>query len=231
MIGRQGESMGVGIGDDGRQFTPLKLKQGGWAHGAKQVVIDAGTARKYDFAVGDTIRIAGARPRPAYTVQGVATFGSIDNLGGTSLAVFDVKTAQTIFDKEGAVRQRLRQGRRRRLAGAVTKDIKPLLGKGLVVKTGDAAAAADAKNVNDGLKFMTYFLLGFGGIALFVGAFVILNTLSITVAQRSREFATLRTLGASRRQVMRSVVVEGLVVGIARLGPRARCSGWASPRA
>ena len=59
-----------------------------------------------------------------------------------------------------------------------------------------------------------YFLLGFGGIALLVGAFVIFNTLSITVAQRTREFATLRTLGASRKQVMRSVVLEGLVIGL-----------------
>jgi putative ABC transport system permease protein len=96
----------------------------------------------------------------------------------------------------------------------VTKDIKPLLAKGLVVQTGDEQAKADAKETSESLKFITYFLLGFGGIALFVGAFVILNTLSITVAQRSREFATLRTLGGSRRQVMRSVVVEGLVVGI-----------------
>ena len=105
---------------------------------------------------------------------------------------------------------------------ALTREIKPLLPETAEVKTGDAQAAADSKDTNESLKFITYFLLGFGGIALFVGAFVILNTLSITVAQRSREFATLRTLGASRRQVMRSVVLEGLVVGLARLGARAR---------
>ena len=64
------------------------------------------------------------------------------------------------------------------------------------------------------MAFIRYFLLGFGAIALFVGAFVIFNTLSITVAQRTREFATLRTLGASRKQVMRSVVIEGLVIGL-----------------
>ena len=64
------------------------------------------------------------------------------------------------------------------------------------------------------MNAIRYFLLGFGGIALFVGAFVIFNTLSITVAQRTREFATLRTLGASRKQVMRSVVIEGLVIGL-----------------
>jgi putative ABC transport system permease protein len=214
MIGRQGESMGIGVGDDGRQFTPLKLKQGGWAHGAKQVVLDAGTARKYDFAVGDKIKIAGNGPAQDYTVQGVATFGSIDNLGGTSLAIFDVGTAQALFDKAGQFDSVSVKAKDGSSPEAVTKDIKPLLAKGLVVQTGDAQAKADAKDTNESLKFITYFLLGFGGIALFVGAFVILNTLSITVAQRSREFATLRTLGASRRQVMRSVIIEGLIVGL-----------------
>jgi putative ABC transport system permease protein len=214
IIGRQGESMGIGISDDGRRFSPLKLKQGAWAHGAQQVVIDAGTARKYDFGVGEEIKVAGDGPAKAYTITGVATFGSIDNLGGTSLAIFDVKTAQALFDKAGEFDSVSVKAKDGVAPAAVTKAIKPLLTKGLVVKTGDAQAAADAKETNESLKFITYFLLGFGGIALFVGAFVILNTLSITVAQRSREFATLRTLGASRRQVMRSVVIEGLIVGL-----------------
>ena len=76
MIGRQGESMGIGVGDDGRQFTPLKLKQGGWAHGAKQVVLDAGTARKYDFAVGDKSD-RGHGPAQVHG-PGRRPFGSID---------------------------------------------------------------------------------------------------------------------------------------------------------
>ncbi len=80
--------------------------------------------------------------------------------------------------------------------------------------TGAEQAKASAKDVADFTKFLQYFLLAFGAVALFVGAFVIFNTLSITVAQRTRELATLRTLGASRRQVRRSVLVEGLVLGI-----------------
>ena len=68
--------------------------------------------------------------------------------------------------------------------------------------------------MQEGLNFIKYFLLGFGGIALFVGSFVIANTLAITVAQRMRELATLRTLGASRRQVLGSVILESLVVGL-----------------
>ena len=93
--------------------------------------------------------------------------------------------------------------------------IKPLVGSDLEVKDSKVAAKDSAENINDGLKTIRLVLLGFGGIALLVGAFVIFNTLSITVAQRTREFATLRTLGASRKQVKRSVVLEGLVIGLA----------------
>ena len=82
------------------------------------------------------------------------------------------------------------------------------------MKTAEAQASADSKETQDGLSFIKYFLLGFGGIALFVGSFVIANTLAITVAQRMRELATLRTLGASRRQVLGSVVLESVVIGL-----------------
>ena len=78
------------------------------------------------------------------------------------------------------------------------------------VKTAAAQASADSEETQEGLNFIKYFLLGFGGIALFVGSFVIANTLAITVAQRMRELATLRTLGASRRQVLGSVSRVGV---------------------
>ena len=92
--------------------------------------------------------------------------------------------------------------------------MRPLLPASLQVRDSAKEAEIQAEETNQGLSFIRYFLLGFGAIALFVGAFVIFNTFSITVAQRTREFATLRTLGASRRQVMRSVVLEGLMVGL-----------------
>jgi putative ABC transport system permease protein len=94
------------------------------------------------------------------------------------------------------------------------RQIRPLLSETTQVKTAAAQASADSKDTQDGLSFTKYFLLGFGGIALFVGSFVIANTLAITVAQRMRELATLRTLGASRRQVLGSVVLESVAVGI-----------------
>ena len=92
--------------------------------------------------------------------------------------------------------------------------IRPLLSETTQVKTAAAQAAADSKETQAGLNVFKYFLLGFGGIALFVGSFVIANTLAITVAQRMRELATLRTLGASRRQVLGSVVLESVTIGV-----------------
>ncbi|HKG65754.1 MAG TPA: FtsX-like permease family protein, partial [Solirubrobacteraceae bacterium] len=92
--------------------------------------------------------------------------------------------------------------------------VEPLVPSSLQVADAKAQAASDAEETNQGMDFIRYFFLGFGAIALFVGSFVIFNTLSITVAQRTREFATLRTLGASRKQVMRSVIVEGFAIGL-----------------
>ena len=103
-------------------------------------------------------------------------------------------------------------------------EIRPILPPTAQVTSAEQQAKKDAKDTNSFLSFLQYFLLAFGGVALFVGAFVIANTLSITIAQRTREFATLRTLGASRRQVLGSVFLEALVIGTARLdrGPLPR---------
>jgi putative ABC transport system permease protein len=213
-IGRQGETLGVGVDRDGLQFTPLKLTQGAWADGPREIVLDAGTASKEHYKVGDKIGVAATGPAEQYRVTGVARYGSVDSLGGASLAIFDLKTAQTLFEKEGRFDSISVKAKDGVSPTALVKQITPLVPRDAEVKTGGAQAKADAKDTNDGLKFITYMLLGFGFLALFVGAFVIVNTLSITVAQRSREFATLRTLGASRRQVLRSVVLEGLIVGL-----------------
>ena len=178
-------------------------------------MLDAGTACKHGFAVGDTIQAppAPARRSPTRSPASPATARSTRSAAprwrsSTSRRPRRCSTRRAPYD---SISVKAKDGVS---PAALTQEIKPLLPASAEVKTGDAQAAADSKDTNESLKFITYFLLGFGGIALFVGAFVILNTLSITVAQRSREFATLRTLGASRRQVMRSVVLEGLIVGI-----------------
>src|SRR5262249_12624650 len=92
--------------------------------------------------------------------------------------------------------------------------IKPLLPPVAEVRTSSQQASHNAAQITGGTSLIRDILLAFGGIALFVGAFVIFNTISITIAQRTRELATLRTLGASRRQVRRSVMLESFVIGL-----------------
>jgi putative ABC transport system permease protein len=222
LIGRDGKALAtggapaLGLGYDAAlpQFSPLNLKSGSWPGGPSEVVIDAGTAASEKFAVGDPIRVQALGVRRSYRVAGIATFGDVDSLGGATLAVFDMRTAQTVLDKEGVYDAISIAAKEGTSPAQLVAAVQPLLPAQLAVQDSKKQAAEDSKETSEGLSFIRYFLLGFGGIALFVGAFVIFNTLSITVAQRTREFATLRTLGASRRQVLRSVIVEGLVIGL-----------------
>jgi putative ABC transport system permease protein len=222
ILGRDGKELGsgdaptFGLGNDASQpqFSPLKLKTGQFAQGPKQVVIDAGTAAAAKFKVGDSIQVSTLGQKRRYEVTGIATFGDVDSLGGATMAVWDLPTAQTLLHKQGRFDGISIAAKEGTSPSDLVSAVQPLVPASLAVKSSAAQAAADAEETNGILKFVRYFLLGFGFLALFVGAFVIFNTLSITVAQRTREFATLRTLGASRKQVMRSVVLEGLVIGL-----------------
>ncbi len=123
-------------------------------------------------------------------------------------------TAQKLLDREGkldAVQAAAADGT---TPEQLTERIRSELGSDVTVRTGVEEADEQSSEIATFTTIIRYFLLSFAGIALFVGAFVIFNTLSITVAQRTREFATLRTLGASRRQVLRSVILEALVIGL-----------------
>ena len=135
-------------------------------------------------------------------------------MGGITVSVFDLETAQRLFKKEGKF-DLISVGAEEGVTEAeLASQIEPLLSETMQVKTAAAQASDDSADTQEGLNIIKYFLLGFGGIALFVGSFVIANTLAITVAQRMRELATLRTLGASRRQVLGSVILESLAIGL-----------------
>jgi putative ABC transport system permease protein len=207
-------TLGFGIDTTFERFNPLVLTAGDWADGPDEVVIDAGTAAEYGFDVGDTIEIRGRGALEPFQVVGIARFGSVDNLGGATAAYFDLPTAQRVFDKTGEL-----DGIQIATAAGVapedlTAALSDILPENVEAKTSAAQAEEDQADVTEFTSFIRYFLLAFGGIALFVGAFVIFNTLSITVAQRTREFATLRTIGASRRQILVSVLLEAFVIGV-----------------
>jgi putative ABC transport system permease protein len=212
-IGKDGDAVGVDPSAD-QSLNPLKLVKGQWPRGDGQIAIDKTSAEEQHFEVGERVGAFAGGPVQRYRVSGIVRFGSADSVGGATTTVFDLTTAQRLFDKQGKldlIRVEAKEG----VSDAeLLRQIRPLLSATTQVKTAAAQANSDSKDTQAGTKLVKYFLIGFGGIALFVGSFVIANTLAITVAQRMRELATLRTLGASRRQVLGSVVLEAVVVGL-----------------
>ncbi len=205
-------NLGFSIANGNSPFNPLHLVSGTWPHDG-QVVIDSNVASKKHYAVGDTIGVQARGPVQTFRIAGIVTFGSASTLGGATLAGFDLPTAQRVFDKVGRLDEIAVAAKPNVNDAQLLREIRGILPATAQVRTGTQQAAQDAKNTNSFISFLRDFLLAFGGIALFVGSFVIANSLSITIAQRMRELATLRTLGATRRQVLWSIVVESLVVG------------------
>jgi putative ABC transport system permease protein len=145
---------------------------------------------------------------------GIVQFSSGLTIGGATLAGFDLPTAQRLFKKVGQLDEIAVAAKPNVTDQELIRQIETILPPNAQVLTGSEQATSDAADTNDFISFLRTFLLAFGGIALFVGSFVIANSLSITIAQRTREFATLRTIGATNRQVLGSVIVEALVVGV-----------------
>jgi putative ABC transport system permease protein len=206
-------NLGFSVDPDHPDFDSLNLVDGAWPS-AGEVVIDRTTASKKHLKVGQMIGVQARGPVRQLRISGFVTFGAVSTIGGATLAGFRLSTAQDLFDKTGRldqIRIAAKHGvSQARLIAAVQK----ILPAGTQVRTGQEQAAEDASGTSSFISFLQTFLLVFGGVALFVGSFVIANSLSITIAQRTREFATLRTLGATRRQVLGSVIVEALVMGV-----------------
>ena len=221
LIGKNGKAivfggapnLGFSVDPTQPQFNSLTLVGGAWPKSG-EVVVDESTAGKKDIKIGQQIGVQAQGPVEQFRVSGLVKFGAVSSIGGATLAGFDLPTAQRLFDKPGKLDQ-IRVGAKSGVSpDQLTAQIRTILPTGTEVKSGDSQAASDAEDTNSFISFLQTFLLSFAGVALFVGAFVIANSLSITIAQRTREFATLRTLGASRRQVLRSVILEALVMGV-----------------
>ena len=200
--------------DPNPQLSSLQLAAGTAPKTPHQVVMDEGTARKYHFEVGQHVRILLAGPPQTFTIAGIVRFGTADNLAGATLAAFDLPTAQYLFGLTGrydAVDVLARPGiAKADLEHAIARILPP----GVEVVTGQTVANEQSSAINQALSFFSTALLVFAFISLFVGGFTIFNTFSIIVGQRTRELALLRVVGASRRQVFRSVLLEALFVGL-----------------
>ncbi len=213
-IGGAGSALGFSF-DPNRQLSAVRLVDGRAPTTADDVVMDRGTATKYHFKVGDRVQVLSGRAPQMFTISGIVTFGTADNLAGTTLAGFSLPVAQVLFNTRGyydTIDVLAKPGADDvALARAIAKVLPP----GVEVVSGQTVANELSSAVSDALSPLSTALLVFALISLFVGAFTIFNTFSITVGQRTRELALLRVVGASRRQLFRSVLGEAALVGLA----------------
>ncbi|MFH8340142.1 ABC transporter permease [Streptomyces sp. AM6-12] len=197
----------------GTKDARYPLTSGHAPHGAHEVLLDAKTAQRAGYKVGDTVRLSVDGPVLTPTVAGIFTTDDGNVTAGGSLALFDTPTAQKLFHKKGydEIDVKAQPG----TTQAALKDAldKALPAHQVETTTGHKLAADQARTIADSMSSMKEGLLVFAGIALFVGTFIIANTFSMLVAQRTKELALLRAVGASRRQVTRSVLIEAFVVG------------------
>jgi len=196
-------------------FDALTYTQGHAPEGMGEVALLESTADSEGIKLGDTVDIAGDGPKEPLKVVGLAKFGGVSSVGGFVLVVTSLEQAQKIAGQPDAFNQILVAAK----PGVSETELRDQLRQvkapvAVNVRTGQEQADQNVSDIREALGFLTTALLVFGGIALFVGAFIIFNTFSITVAQRIREFALLRTMGASRGQIMRSVLFEGLIIGL-----------------
>jgi putative ABC transport system permease protein len=193
-------------------LNPYRLTEGK-APGTGEIVIDRHSAELAELEVGDVTTVLTKHGSDQFTVSGIATFDDADSMGGASTVLLDAATAQALVAEPGqvdAVAVVADDGVSQR---DVTARIAAVLPPGAEALTGEAITEETQGEVKEGLAFFNTFLMVFAVIALFVGAFIIFNTFSIIVAQRQKEMALLRALGASNRQVARSVLVEAFAVG------------------
>ena len=206
-------TLGVSFDPD-QQVSDLRIVAGGPPVTSADVVMDAGTAQKYDFSVGQRVRILFAGAPRTFTITGIAQFGTANNLAGATLAAFTLPTAQAVLQEVGRLDDINVVTAPGASKPAVQRAIASVLPAGVEVVTGQTVANENTSSVNQSLSFFSTALLVFAFISLFVGAFTIFNTFSIIVGQRTRELALLRIVGASRRQVFGSVLAEAALTGL-----------------
>jgi len=208
-----GTTVVVGAPGGNSAFYATQVVAGQRPTGPGEIALDEQTANSNHLAVGSTIGLVSQHPLQRFRVVGIVRYGGVEALG-FHLVELDLPIAQRLFNKQGLYDQIDVSSRAGVSSQQLVRAIAPVLPAATQVKTRAEQVQARANDVAQAFSILRIVLLAFGGIALFVGSFVIFNTLSVTVAQRTREFATLRTIGASRQQVLGSVVVEGLVIGV-----------------
>ncbi len=223
IIGKDGKPLGVDNGPptfggiaSASTAGLWNIEEGRLPVGPTEMVMDEATAKTGKFALGDTVRINAQTGSREFAMVGIVNYGDVSSPGGATFALFDQLTASEFLLKPGFVDAFLVQGdgtvSDEQLASVINEALSPadkletITGAQITIETQDQIGVA--------LGFLTLFLTAFSFIALGIGCFVIYNVFSITTAQRLKENALLRAIGASKRQVVIAMMVEALIIGL-----------------
>ena len=227
-VGKDGEAITpggaptLGFNWTPEPLNPMEIVAGEPPQQPDEVVMDAPTADKHGFDIGDEVTVITLEGPRRFVISGTAAFATGSSLGGATIALFETTTAQKLFDKQDRFDSIDVAGAPGISETELSARVQQVLPEGVVADSAAEVSDEMSEAIRQGLGFFNTALLIFAGVALFVGSFLIFNTFSITVTQRTREFALLRALGASGRQVTVSVMAEaalmGLVAALAGLG-------------
>lgn len=212
---RNGGAPGLGVNwIDSPTLSSAEIRQGAPPRGPNEIAVDRNTFTTSNLKLGESVVVLTKRAPERHRIVGTFTVGGEDSVGGATVVAFDTPTAQRVLLEPGqltGIRIAAADGvAQEELASRVAKVLPP----NAEAITGKALAEENSNVIKRGIGFFTTFLLIFAGSSVFVSAFIIFNTFTMLIGQRVRELALLRAVGASRRQVRRSVLLEAVVVGL-----------------
>jgi putative ABC transport system permease protein len=227
LVDRSGDSIQnglaptIGLSWPESEAGPLELADDGTSRpprGEREVLVDEGTAREHGLEVGDRVRVLLQGPAEQFTIVGLFGLKGQADLGGVTVAAFDLPTSERVLASPGALDAIYVTTDPGVTAGTASRDLAAALGPSFEVVPAAKIAEERAEPVRQGVGNLRMALVGFAAVGLVVGSFIIFNTFAILIAQRTRELGLLRALGASRAQVLGSVVIEAAVVGVVAAG-------------
>ncbi len=211
-VDRGSPNFGMDISDS--KISVWTLRQGRVPVDATEMAMDAGSFAEGHFTIGDPVTVISQSGSRIFTLVGFVGFGKADSPVGSRVALFDLKTAQDFVGRPGQVDSILARGDGSVSQQVLAKRIAEVRPARTETLTGKAMAADSSNQIKKSLSFFNTLLLVFAFVALFVGSFIIYNTFSIIVAQRRKENALLRAIGASQGQVQSAMLLEAVVMGV-----------------
>jgi putative ABC transport system permease protein len=212
------DGLGVTIGSnwiDHDRLNPFRLNAGRAPSADGEAVLDRKTAEDNNWSLGDQVSVIAKGRLETFTLVGTAMYGELSGMPGSTLVAVNDTTAQRLFAESGYFDMVLVSADADTDKTALATSIDAELGTGTFdVQTGDENTASQQEKFRDDMSFFNTFLMAFAFVALFVGTFIIYNTFSILAAQRSKDMAMLRAIGAGRRQLLRSMLFESVAVGV-----------------